>query len=223
MSDKKAPIGDQLYTMGPGNLLEESFDLRALDVFSAGLGVEYMHYKAMPSPIGKKDKGDYRRSDGVDTVTSNGLIYKCAGRFSATMTDNSHDDKRGDSGILDFSEARLVMPRFYNKNGLADGDRIYLLPGDRIYVADPTTDVRVSNAQQMSYEAGVDNIPMFPIVCLEMPITDSRNFEYIEGSDYCISKDGNIQWMAGGNNTGIDPDTGKGRVYSIRYLYRAYW
>lgn len=225
MSDKKPPVGTQIDTIPRSSfLVEESFDLKRLDVFSTSLGVEYLHYKSMPSPIGKSDRGDYRRSDGVDTITSNGLIYTCAGRFTATMTDNSHDAKRGDSGVLDFSEARLVLPRFYNKDGgTANGERIYLAPGDRIYVADQMTDVKVSNPQQMTYLPGLDNIPMFPIVKMEVPIVDSRNFEYMEGVDYCITKEGNIQWLPTGSNPGIDPQTGNGRVYSIRYLYHAYW
>ncbi len=206
-----------------GPYIQESFDLDRLESFVVGLGVEFLHYKSIPSPIGQKDRGDYRRSDGVDTITSNGMIYKCAGKFTATMTDNSRDRKRGDAGTLDPSESRLVMPRFYNDKGLADGKRIYLSPGDRIYYADTSVDAKVSNPQKMDYEEGVDNIPMFPIVELEMPIVDSRNIEYIQDVDFCITKDGNIHWIAGGKNPGIDPDTGKGRIYSVRYLYLAYW
>jgi hypothetical protein len=225
VSDKKPPIGTQTDTIPRSSfMVEESFDLKRLDVFSTSLGVEYIHYKAMPSPIGKSDRGDYRRSDGVDTITSNGLIYKCAGKFTATMTDNSHDAQRGESGILDFSEARLVLPRFYNKDAsVATGERIYLAPGDRIYVHDQQTDVKVSNPQQMTYLPYADNVPLFPIVKLELPIIDSRNFEYKEDIDYCITKEGNIRWLATGSNPGIDPATGNGRVYSVRYLYHAYW
>lgn len=219
----RIPNGQQIDTINRNiDFVQESFDLDRLDNFVTGLGVEYMHYKGIPSPIGQNDRGDYRRNDGVDTITSNGMIYKCAGKFTATMTDNSRDRKRGEAGVLDPSESKLVMPRFYNKNTLADGDRIYLSPGDRIYVADPLADVLVSNPQKMDYEPGVDNVPMFPIVQLEMPIIDSRNIEYAQGVDFCIH-DGNIRWMAGGKNPGIDPNTGKGRIYSIRYLYRSYW
>ena len=46
------------------------FDLDRLDNFVQNLGVEYSHYKSMPSPIGQGDRGDYRRNDGVDTITS---------------------------------------------------------------------------------------------------------------------------------------------------------
>jgi hypothetical protein len=203
--------------------VQESFDLDRLDDFVIGLGVEFMHYKSIPSPIGQKDRGDYRRSDGVDTITSNGMIYRCSGKFTATMTDNSHERRRGGAGILDPAESKLVMPRFYNKVGLDDGNRIYALPGDRLYVADPSVDVLVSMSQKMDYDPYGDNIPMFPIADLEMPIVDSRNMEYDAGVDFCITADGNIRWIEGGRNPGIDPDTNKGRIYSVRYLYRAYW
>lgn len=200
-----------------------SFDLNRQDAFVTSLAVDFTHYKAVPSPIGKKDMGDYRRSDGVDTITSNGMIYRCSGKFSATITDNRRDQKNAVVGTVDPSESRLVLPRFYNKNDVADGKRIYMAPGDRLYVSDKDADVRVSNYQEMDFESGIDNIPMFPIVEMEMPIIDSRNTEYVQGVDYTITQDGNIRWLSGGKNPGIDPDTGKGRIYSIRYLYNAFW
>lgn len=221
---KHTPVGNQIDTIDRNtDFVQESFDLDRLDNFVTSLGSEYIHYKGIPSPIGQNDRGDYRRNDGVDTITSNGMIYRCAGKFTATMTDNSRDRQRGDAGTIDPSESRLVLPRFYNDKGYADGKRIYLSPGDRVYIADPDADVLVSNPQKMDYESGIDNVPMFPIVELEMPIIDSRNIEYIENVDYCITKDGNIRWLPGGRNPGIDPNTGKGRIYSVRYLYKSYW
>jgi hypothetical protein len=200
------------------------------DAFVTGQGIDYDHFKAMPSPIGLKDRGDYRR-DGLDVLTSNGMLYVYSGTFSGCETDNTTDKKRTDGGIVDPSVSRLILPRFYNKtksvgasiNGapVDDGTRIYMAPGDRIYVSDPVANVKVSNYQKMTYEVG-SNIPMFPILELEIPIIDSRNIAYVQGLDFNISADGNICWLPGGNNPGIDPETGKGRVYSIRYLYTAY-
>jgi hypothetical protein len=225
MSNKPFSKDDKVDTIDRnGPYVQESFDLARLDDFVAGLGVEFLHYKALPSPIGKNDRGDYRRNDGVDTITSNGMIYKCAGKFTATMTDNSRERERGAAGTLDPSESKLVMPRFYNKDGgIANGDRIYLLPGDRIYVCDPQVDDLVVNAQWIDYEDGTHNTSMFPIVKMDAPITDSRNIDYVEGIDYQITKDGSVCWMEGAKNPGIDPNTGKGRIYSVRYLYKAYW
>lgn len=227
MSDRK-PKGIQADTINRNSPFTQlSFDLKKQDAFVTSLAVDFIHYKAMPSPIGKKDRGDYRRNDGVDTITSNGMIYRCAGVFSATMVDNQRAQKKVDLGTLDPSKSRLIMPRFYNKEGFkgdqSDGKRIYLAPGDRVYIADPKADVKVSNYQEMDYEEGIDNEPMFPIVELDGPIIDSRNIEYTQNIDFSITCEGNVRWLPGGKNPGIDPTTGKGRVYSIRYLYKAYW
>lgn len=221
----RPPIGFQISTITPlAPLIQESFDLNRLDVFVTSLGIDVMHYRAIPSPIGQNDRGSWRRNDGVDTITSNGMIYRYAGTFTATLTTNTREEKRGPSGVIDPSEARLVMPRFYNASGAVDnGDRIYLAPGDRIYIADPNADVNVANSQKMDYEEGIDNVPMFPIVQLQDAIVDSLNIQYTQDVDYSITADGNIRWLPGGKNPGIDPLTGKGRIYSIVYLYRAFY
>lgn len=227
MSNRK-PKGIQVDTINRYSPFTQlSFDLKKQDAFVTSFAVDFLHYKAMPSPIGKKDRGDYRRQDGVDTITSNGMIYKCSGIFSATMVDNERQQKKVDLSTLDPSTSRIIMPRFYNKDGTkgdqSDGERIYLAPGDRLYIADANADVKVANYQEMDYEAGIDNVPMFPIIELELPIVDSRNIEYTQNVDFSITCDGNIRWLDSGKNPGIDPTTGKGRVYSVRYRYKAYW
>lgn len=220
----KKPIGQQIDTINRNTEhLQESFDLNRMDTFVTGLGVQFAHYKAIPSPINKTDRGDLRRNYSVDTISSNGMLYKLAGKFSATMTDNSRRSTRGDSGVLDPSDSRLVMPRFYDtEEGVAKGDRIYIAPGDRIYVASPEADVMVANYQEMTYEPGIDNVTMFPIEKCEILI-DSNNIEYKEGYDFKITQNGDIRWLDSGRNPGINIDTGKGNIYSIRYLYKAYW
>jgi hypothetical protein len=230
MSDRP-PVGIQIPDINPWcPITQHSFNLVFDDGFVTGQGIDYSHWKAMPSPIGLKDRGDYRR-DGLDVLTSNGMLYVCAGVFTGCETDNTTDKKRTDGGVVDPSVSRLIMPRFYNKaKSVAgsvntapqdDGNRIYMAPGDRIYVSDPKANVKVSNYQKMTYEVG-PNVPMFPIIELEVPIIDSRNISYVQGLDYCITPEGNIKWMDGGSNPGIDPETGKGRVYSVRYLYKAF-
>jgi hypothetical protein len=227
----RPPIGEQIQDISAWcPYTQHSFSLLFDDGFIEGAGIDYSHWKAMPSPIGLKDRGDYRR-DGLDAITSNGMIYTCAGVFTGCETDNTTDKKRTDGGVIDPSTSRLILPRFYNKvksvagsintAPVDDGNRIYMAPGDRIYVSDPNANVKVSNYQKMTYEVG-PNVPMFPIVQLEVPIIDSRNISYVQGLDYCINANGNINWLAGGKNPGIDPETGKGRVYSIRYLYKAF-
>lgn len=232
MSDRP-PSGEQLIAVNPWcPIVQTSFDLVRDDAFVTGQGIDYAHYKAVSSPIGIKDRGDYRR-DGLDTITSNGMIYVYAGTFSAAEVSNTRDKHRTDGGTDDPSVSNLILPRFYNKSGpsaagsintapVDDGCRIYLAPGDRLYVSDPNANVLVSWYQQMTFELQ-DNIPMFPIVSIELPIYDSRNIQYVQGLDYAITAQGYISWLPGGSNPGFDPETGLGRVYSVRYLYKAYF
>jgi hypothetical protein len=100
-----------------------------------------------------------------------------------------------------------------------------LTPGDRLYLADKNADVRVPKSQEMAYEEGVDNQTAFPIWEMDpnCPVIDSTGATYTLGADFCITKAGDVRWIIGGRNPGIDPDTGSGRVYSIRYYYRAFW
>jgi hypothetical protein len=221
---KRVKKGQQIDTINrEGDLFQPSFDLHKQDELATGLGIDFLHLKAMPSPIGMKDKGDYRKPDKLDTLSSNGMLYTKAGCFTATMVGNSKSQSRAKGGFIDQSTSRLIMPRFYNKqDGQANGDRIYVAPGDRIYVSDPNADVLVPNYQRMDFEATQDNTPMFPICKVEF-ITDSLGNSFTEGIDFVITPRGDISWVAGAQNPGTDPDTGKGRVYSVRYLYKSYW
>lgn len=227
----RLPNGQQIQDINSWcPITQHSFSLIHDDSFVTSQGVDYSHWKAMPSPIGLKDRGDYRR-DGLDVLTSNGMLYICAGIFTGCEVENTTDKKRTEGGTVDPSVSRLILPRFYNKTKsvagsvntapVDDGSRIYLANGDRLYVSDPNANVSVSNYQKMTFEIG-DNVPMFPIISLEVPIIDSRNIQYTQGLDFCITGDGNIRWLSGGKSPGIDPETGKGRVYSVRYLYKAF-
>lgn len=253
MSDKK-PEGLQIPAIMPFYpYVQESFDLDRADAFVKSLGSTFYHWKATPSPIGLNSRGDYRRNDGVDVITSNGYIYTFGGKFTATMTGNQKDQIRPSQGtLIDSSTSYLVLPRFYNdasdlpvsNTTLLNGQdscgecktgggckvhnstnqriRIRLTPGDRLY-CDPTIDDLVVNKELMTFSYDSTNIPMFPIVKMDAPIIDSRGINYTEGSDFKIDCDGNLEWISGGLNPGIDPDTGSGRTYSIRYLYRAFY
>lgn len=221
---KRKPKGNQIDTIQRGgDLFQATFDLDKQDQFVTSLGVDFYHYSAMPSPIGMKEKGDYRKSDTLDTISSNGMIYTKVGCFTATMVGNSRSQSRAEGGFVDQSTSRLVMPRFYNKQGeQANADRIYMAPGDRVYIADPNADDLVPNYQRMEFVADRDNRPMFPI-CKMQSIIDSLGNSFREGIDYEITLQGDIRWLSGGQNPGHDTDNGKGRVYAIRYLYKAHW
>ena len=88
---KKIKKGQQVRSIpaSPKDLFQVTMDLAKNDDLITQRGVEFVHYVAIPSPIGLKDRGDYRRSDEYDTITSNGMIYKKAGCFTAAIVSNS--------------------------------------------------------------------------------------------------------------------------------------
>jgi hypothetical protein len=142
------------------------------------------------------------------------MLYKKAGCFIGVIVSNSKRKTPSEGGVIDYSTARLLLPRFYN-----DNKEIHLAPGDRVFIKD--VDVLVSNYQRMQYDPGNFDRAQFPIKCVEYLI-DSRGIEYKEGVQFKI-QDGYIEWTDGKDNPGIDPYTGKGRVYSVRYKYNAHW
>jgi hypothetical protein len=219
---KKKPQGQQLTSFPEGRLGHQiSINLDAQDDFVNSHGVDWIHYRAIPSPIGLKDRGEYRKVDAADVIASNGFIYKCAGEFSGVIVSNSKGKDMRDGGLFDESVARLIMPRFYNsKEGdSASGKEIHLAPGDRIFIKDLET--KVPNYQRLQYNPDGVDLAQFPILEVE-DLIDSRGIEYTCGKDFTI-KDGNIAWLPAGKNPGIDSDTGRGRVYGVRYLYNAHW
>src|SRR5665213_1244385 len=128
MSDR-TPEGEQLPAINAWcPIVQTSFSLVADDSFVTGQGIDYTHWKAVPSPIGLKDRGDYRR-DGLDVLTANGMLYVCTGTFTGCETDNTTDKKRTEGGVIDPSVSRLILPRFYNKS-LAKAGSVNSTPVD---------------------------------------------------------------------------------------------
>jgi hypothetical protein len=219
----KKPKNDQLTALDPAQDLPQiGFDLDKQDFFIKSQGIRFEHHKGILSPIGKKERGDYRRADSLDTTSSNGMLYKCAGQFTAVLSANNKKKTPIDGGSMDSSRAYITLPRFYDADGeYANGDRIYLAPGDRIFVCNPSVDMKVAGEQEVHWDPNRDTQLMYPAKKVEYVI-DSRGIEYFQGKDFKISKDGNLKWLQR-NNPGVDPDTGKGRLMAVRYLYDAHW
>lgn len=208
----------------PDLIPDIKFNLKAQEKFANNRGIVLEHWSAIPSPIGLKDRGDYRRSDSLDTISENGFLFKKVGEFRATIVGNSRINQMDnivESGIYDNSTARIIIPKFYSKT--VDGEKnkeISLLPGDRVYTKD--IESKVANYQRCQYSVDHSDFLQFPAVCVER-LVDSNNIEYIQDKHFKIDNNGNIAWIKGQKNPGIDAETGEGRIYSIRYKYVAFW
>ena len=194
------------------------FNLAAQEQFARDKGIIFEHWAAIPSTIGLKDRGDYRRPDSLDTISENGFIYKKVGEFIGTILGNSKKHNFDEGGLIDTSIGRLVLPKYYEKP--CDDKEIQLLPGDRIYAKNIA--LNVPNYQRVEYDPKRSDLLQFP-ACDVVFLRDSNNIEYTKGVDFKIDSEGNIDWLQSGKNPGIDPETGRGRMYGIRYVYRAFW
>lgn len=208
----------------PMEMEEISFNLDKQDAFIKSHGVSFLHFRAIPSPIGLKDIGGYRRSDSLDTISENGFIYKKHGEFEGVVMSNNKSKQPIEGGVFDYSQARLTLPRFYNEDSdIASEERIHLVQGDRLYLRDvPVKEKNVVNYQRVEYSPNSSDYLQFPATSVEVLI-DSRGEEYKENIHFKVNKVGNIEWISGKKNPGIDPETGRGRIYSIRYTYEAHW
>jgi hypothetical protein len=219
---KKKVSKPQISTLPKAQELPEmSFDLVKNDNFVKSLGVKFLHYRAIPSPIGLNDIGEYRRSQALDDIQENGFVYRACGEFTAAFVSNSSNTKTVEGGMYNQSNARIVMPRFYDSDSSSHpNEEINVAVGDRIYIKD--LEVKVVNYQRVEHNPNFSDYLQYPALCVEF-LMDSRGMEYQEGVHFNLDKNGNIQWKTGSKNPGIDPDTGKGRIYSVRYKYNAHY
>ena len=204
----------------PDQIPDIKFNLDAQEQFGNDKGVVLEHWAAIPSAIGQKDRGDYRRPGSLDTISENGFLYRKVGEIVGSILGNSRKNQFVEGGVFDNSTAQLMMPKFYKETKDPKHKEIALLPGDRLYAKNIELDV--DNYQKVEYNPNGTDLLQFPAKCV-LYLIDSNNKEYTEGIDFKISENGNIKWINGGNNPGVDPQTGHGRIYGIRYKYLAFW
>jgi len=198
----------------PPQISNVGFSLQAQEQFATQRGIVFEHYVAMPSPIGLKDRGDYRRPDSLDVMSSNGFIYKKAGEFRGVILGNSKSHKDVEGGIYDNSTARLVLPKYYEESATNKNKEISLLPGDRIYARD--IEMRVPNYQRGEYIPTREDVLQFPVKCVTS-LMDSNGVEYVEGRHFKLTSSGNLKWIKGRKNPGIETTDANGNPVRMPY------
>lgn len=194
-----------------------NFDPTILDKTIVSKGIRFVHWIALHSPIGLIDKYDSRRPDvEVDSLTSNGRFYIRGGVLTGLMSGNTKDARAIEGGIMHSAVAQFTPTRFYECAYNQEPQRIYLSVFDKLYLEQE--DILVSRDELAAFnEDGWDRLD-FPVVQVQA-IVDSNGIRY-DSNDYQVEK-GGLRWV--GNRPGVNPNTGKGVVYSIRYRYRPHW
>jgi hypothetical protein len=202
---------DQLYTTElPNEGL--SFDIDAFDRALRSQGVTFVHFRAMKCPVGMIDEFDTRRPHEDHSGCSNGFLYTRAGEITCLFTGNSTSSHMTELGIMDGSSVSVTIPRYY------DGTQtpLYIAPYDRLFLAEEG--IVVPNWQTFRTNGQRDKLSFLAVSVQDL--VDSQNRRYSLG-DFSIDA-GHILWT-GSNRPGLDAQSGKGLVCSIRYTYRPFW
>lgn len=208
-----------------------SFDALAFDEAVRSQGVELIHHRAMICPLGITDKNDLiRRVHADHEGCSNGYLYKPVGIIRALVVGNTANPNQTDLGLLDGSRVQATFPRFYDvdEEYCTTGDQpVYITPFDRFYMKEREGNWLWPNWELVEFNAsGVDKL-RYPAVKVNHLIDSNLN-EYKQGIDFDIFN-GRIKWRLSdrsAKNPGIDlenNENGRGRVYTVWYLYQPYW
>jgi hypothetical protein len=192
-----------------------SFDIEAFDEAIRSQGLSFIHERAMRCPVGIIDPYDQRRPDSHlhDTHNcSNGFLYTEAGQFTCIFIGNNKNSTQQETGLLDAGSAQATIPRFYD----GTSKPVHIAPFDRISLTNKN--ITVINWQLVQFTGTMYDKLSFPPVEVH-DLVDNTGKKYSLG-DFEIRQN-KIHWI--GDNPGIDPDTGKGRVYTIRYTYVPVW
>lgn len=221
MAVKTTPINNTDLQFLDGQTV--SFDEEAFDSFIRSQGVELQHFRALKCPVGQIDRDDVTRRPHEDHEgCSNGFIYVEAGTITAIYQGNTKDSRMMDIGRMDAATVQVTFPRFYDKavDG-CEGDKIPVLiaPYDRLYLKEDAG-LEVVHWQDGQFHAsGLDRLD-FPVKRVS-DLIDARGKRYKQDHDFTVVN-GLIKWSLD-SNPGIDPKSGKGVTYSIRYTYRPFF
>jgi hypothetical protein len=195
-----------------------TMDVDSIDDLIRSQGVMFEHWTAMRCPVGMIDRHDsLRRPHEHHEGCSNGFVYTKEGEVQALLTGNGLGVEQKDLGVLDSSTASMTFPRFYSSEDCQEEKRIYLAPYDRLYYKDEG--ILVTNWETVeAHLTGYDRLDFPPVEITRL--MDNQGISYTS-DDYRIVN-GQIQWK-GNRQPGRDPETGKGRIYSVRYRYRPHW
>jgi len=176
-------------------------------------GVLMVHFRAFRCPGGMVDIDDSRHPNECHLGCSNGFIYTMAGKLNVLFTGNSDSPTIQDIGVLDGSSAQVTFPGHYDS-----GDPAWVACFDRLYLAEENIVVPEWELVE-THITGQDRLRR-PAVLVQ-DLVDSAGNSYKQHVDFEVSE-GQVKWVDG-HGPGMDAETGKGKIYAIRYLYRPYF
>jgi hypothetical protein len=192
-----------------------AFDNLAFDEAIRAHGPVFIHWQAMPDPLGLLSKFDSRRPDAVNNNKAfNGWYYVKRGSVAAALTGSSKEAKATNGGMIDAGTAQFTPATTY----LNCDSRVYLSPNDRLYLEEESILVPRGELVEASMD-GLDTLS-FPAEQI-LAIVDADGVEY--GPESYDIVQGKIQWRVSSPRPSFNIEENKGKVYSIKYLLRPFY
>lgn len=191
------------------------FDVQAFDDLIDGHGMTFVHFRAMPCPVGKTDRYDVRKAHEVHAGCSNGFLYQYAGEVVAVATGNTRNKTLVDVGVLNGSAMQVTPARFYANKPT---EEVVVAPFDRFYLKDNKA-VVVHTQLFEANSSGMEKLS-YPVVEVEH-LMDNQGQIYEQNVDFIIEK-GQVKW-SGMRRPAMDPSTSRGAICAVRFRYVPYW
>lgn len=198
-------------------------DALAWNDFISGLGMRMQHWSYIPYVLGASDVGMLRFYESTPVPPSqtnnfiydNNGIYKYEGDVFVIWQSNSKQLTMMPAGYYPQSNGMVTINRHYIDSerivGLSEFDK--LIP---VINGDPLEYASVNWEKIQHNPTGIDRL-MFQAVLVEHLI-DANGVQYTQNIDFVLDN-GYIKWLNGGKRPGLDPNTGIGMIYAIRYRY----
>jgi hypothetical protein len=188
-----------------------SLDPDAIDALIRDHGVPMVHWRGMVDPVGLVELHGGRRPDPPLAGAINGKVYSRGGTVVVLLSAAGAESEYGTPSILDAGQASATTRLLYNEGG-----HCYLSPGDRLEVSGP---VLVSRSHLVEASPTLVDRLEFPAVEVQ-DVVDAAGRRYGPG-DFQVTAQGDLAWTSGG--PGVDPISGHGRVYAVRYIHHPFW
>lgn len=189
------------------------FEVESFDSAIEEHGVDWIHHRALPCPIGVTDLYDIHSHSDHDNC-SNGNIYEVVGTLKGFFSGNQSMVALEDLGILETSTAQVTLARFYT----GTNDEVAVQPSDRFFMKDfegaRTTSQRFEHSQAESDRLNFPALQVFDVM-------DSHGNRYKQDHDFVLDR-GQIKWV-NQRRPGYDPKSERGEICSVRYSYRPFF
>jgi hypothetical protein len=198
----------------------------AINNFIDGLGIRFMHFQAIPDPLFKRSEDSPRHSFNQEDsymfektnvyTRENGFLYFPKAVVVGIFMSNSKNLQSSSAGLHNFSTASISFNRYYE----GTTEVVEISEYDKLIPCENGVEFFTTSWQSLDHNpTGTDRL-QYPAIAVRILI-DSSGKTYKQDVDFTL-QEGQIKWT-GSNRPGYDKDTGRGRVCSVRYIYRPYY